>query len=150
MNPDRWEVLEARVNRLEKQNRWLRVGCFTCCLVFVCVLTMGPAKVRNTVEAQRFVLKSAKGEVRAELTTLGGDYPRLSLRSPNGEKETQLSPLGVSVFDHGLSGKLPLAHYGGLGVYFTDAQGRNVLELGGAGTLAACSRPRNYCLRRKG
>jgi hypothetical protein len=32
-------------------------------------------------------------------------YPRLSSRSPNGEKETELSPLGVSVIDHGLSGK---------------------------------------------
>jgi len=86
------------------------------------------------VEAQRFVLKSAKGEVRAELTTLDGDYPRLSLRSPNGEKVTELSPLGISVIDHGLSGKLPLAHFGDTGLYFTDMQGQVVIELGGAST----------------
>jgi hypothetical protein len=95
---------------------------------------MGAAKVGSTVEAQRFILRSARGEVRAELTTLDGDYPRLSLRSPNGEKETELSPLGVSVSDHGLSSKLPLAHLGNLGIYFTDTQGRTVMELGGAGT----------------
>jgi hypothetical protein len=93
---------------------------------------MGHAKIGSTVEAQRFILRSAKGEVRAELTTLDGDYPRLSLQSPNGEKETEVSPLGISVLDHGLSGKLPLAHLGQFGMYFTDAKGHMVMELGGA------------------
>jgi hypothetical protein len=95
---------------------------------------MGQAKVGSTVDAQRFVLRSVKGEVRAELTTVDGDYPRLSLRSPNGQKEVEVSPLGLSVSDHGLSDKLPLAHYGDVGLYLTDAQGHIVLELGGAGT----------------
>ena len=84
------------------------------------------------MEAQRFVLKSAKGEVRAELTTLDGDYPRLSLLSPNGEKVTELSPIGVSVFDKGLPGKLPLGHFGDTGLYFTDEKGHVIIELGGA------------------
>lgn len=135
MSLNKWETLEARVNRLEKQNRWLRVSCSASFLAFVCVLTMGLARPGSTVEAQRFILKGATGEVRAELTTIDGDYPRLTLRSPNGQKEVEVSPLGVSVSDVGLSsGKLPLAHYGGLGLYLTDAQGRMVLELGGAGT----------------
>jgi hypothetical protein len=56
MSVDKWETLDARVNRLEKQNRWLKVGCLTCSLAFVCVLAMGQAKVGSTVEAQRFVL----------------------------------------------------------------------------------------------
>jgi hypothetical protein len=93
---------------------------------------MGQSKAGNTVEAQRFLLKNSKGEVRVELSTLDDDYPRLSLRSPNGEKETQLSPLEISVMDHGLSGKLPLAHFGGTGLYFTDGQGRTVIEPAGA------------------
>ncbi len=63
-------------------------------------------------------------------------YPRLSSRSPNGEKETELSPLGVSVIDHGLSGKRPLAHFGNTGLYFTDSQERTVIEVGGASTSA--------------
>jgi hypothetical protein len=132
MISDRWEFLEARVATLEKQNRWLRAGCLIAGLCVICGLTMGQSDVGKTVEAQRFVLKSAKGEVRAELSTLDGDYPQLSLRSPNGEKETEVSPLGVSVKDHGLPGKLPLAHFGDTGLYFTDSQGRTVMELGGA------------------
>jgi hypothetical protein len=81
-------------------------------LAIICTLTLGLSEAGSTVEAQRFVLKSAKGEVRAELTTLDGDYPTLSLLSPNGEKVTELSPLGVSILDKGLRGKLPLGHFG--------------------------------------
>lgn len=132
MTSDRWELLEARVVRLEKQNRWLRAGCLIAGLLVVCGLTLGQSKTENTVEAQRFVLKSANGQVRAELSTLDGDYPRLSLRSPNSEKEAELSPLGISLIDHGLSGKLPLAHFGNTGLYFTDSRGQTVIELGGA------------------
>jgi hypothetical protein len=132
MPPDRWEFLEARVVRLEKQNRWLRATCLIAGLCVVCGLALGQSRAGNTVEAQRFVLKSARGEVRGELSTLDGDYPRLSFRSPNGEKETELDPLGISVTDHGLQGKLPLAHFGNTGLYFTDSQGRTVIEVGGA------------------
>jgi hypothetical protein len=134
MNLSKWEDLEARVKRLERQNRRLKLGCLVGSLVFACLLTMGEANVGSTVEAKRFVLRSERGEVRAELTTIDGDYPRLTLQSPNGQKEAEVSPLGLSVSDHGLSDKLPLAHYGDTGVYLTDAQGRTVLELGGAGT----------------
>jgi hypothetical protein len=132
MPSDRWELLEARVIRLEKQNRWLRAGFLIAGLCVVCGLTLGQSKAGNTVEAQRFVLKNAKGEVRAELSTLDGDYPKLSLRSPNEEKVTELSPLGLSVIDHGLPGKFPLAHFGETGLYFADSQGRIVIEVGGA------------------
>ena len=134
MSLDKWDSLEVRINRLEKQNRLLRAGWFGCCLTFVCILTMGQARVGNTVEARRFILRGANGEVRAELTTLDGDIPRLILQSSDGEKKTELDPLGVSVSDHGLSGKLPLVHLGSLGIYFTDTQGHMVMELGGAGT----------------
>jgi hypothetical protein len=128
------EALQRRVAGLERQNRWMKRGGYAIVLVFASLFVIGRLRPPlRTLEAQRFVLRSAKGEVRAELTTLDGDYPRLRLQSPNGEKETELSPLGVSVSDHGLSGKLPLAHLGNLGIYFTDTQGRTVMELGGAG-----------------
>src|SRR5258708_8408856 len=132
MTSDKWKILESRVIRLEKQNRRLRAGCVLAGLAVVCALTLGFFTAGNTVEAQRFVLRSAKGEVRAELTTLDGDYPRLSLLSPNGEKVTELRPVGVSVIDKGLPGKLPLGHFGNTGLYFTDKRGRVVIELGGA------------------
>jgi hypothetical protein len=136
MSSDRWEILEARVSMLEKQNRWLRVGWLIACLTVVCVLTLGQSKAGNTIEAERFVLKNAKGESRADLTLLDGEYPRLSLRSPDGEKVTELSPLGVSVFDKVMSEKLPLTHFGNTGLYFRDKEGRVMMELGGASTSA--------------
>jgi hypothetical protein len=131
--------LEGRVAKLERQNRWLKTGYLIAGLSVACARTLGQSRAgsaTNTVEAQRFVLKNANGEMRAELSTLDGDYPRLSLRSPNGEKVTELSPLGVSVLNTGLSGKLPLAHFGNTGLYFTEKQGRVVIELGGASISA--------------
>jgi len=139
MTSNEWDVLEGRVAKLEKQNRWLRAGCLIVGLCVVYAVTLGQSRAgsaTNTVKAQRFVLMNSNGEVRAELSTLDGDYPRLSLRSPNGEKVTELSPLGVSVLDKGLSGKLPLAHFGNTGLYFTDKQGRVLIELGGASISA--------------
>jgi len=132
MNSDRLGILESRLSFLERQNRRLRAGFIIVSLAIVCALTLGLSGPGSTVEAQRFVLKNAKGEVRAELTTLVGDYPRLSLLSPNGEKVTELSPVGVSVLDKGLPGKLPLGHFGNTGLYFTDEHGQVVIELGGA------------------
>ena len=87
MTSNKWEILESRVTRLEKQNRWLRAGCVIAGLTVVCVLTLGASKAGNTVEAQRFLLKSAKGEVRAELTTLDGDYPTLNLNKSKRRKD---------------------------------------------------------------
>jgi hypothetical protein len=132
-----WEILEARVVRLERQNGRLRVACLLAGLSILCAMTLGSSKNANTVvEAQRFVLLNAKGEVRGELMTIDGDYPRLSLLSPNGEKVTELSPTGFSVIDKGLARKLPLAYFGNTGLYFTNKQGNIVIELGGASTSA--------------
>ena len=50
---------------------------------------------------------------------------------------TELSPLGVSVINKGLPGKLPVGHFGDTGLYFTDKQGRVVIELGGASVSAS-------------
>jgi hypothetical protein len=133
---DRWEALDARITRLEKQNRWLRLTCLAGCLALACMLTMGQTHAGKTVDAQRIVLRGASGEVRAERSMLDGDYPRLTLLSPNGQKEAELSPLGLSVSDHELSPRLPLAHYGDRGLFLTNSQGNVVLGLGGANAPA--------------
>ncbi|HTC94266.1 MAG TPA: hypothetical protein VK699_12570 [Terriglobales bacterium] len=132
MNSEKWKDLESRLSSLEKQNQMLRVGLIILGLITMCIMTLGSSHAGNTVEAQRFVLKNAKGDVRAELTTLDGDYPRLTLLSPNGEKVTELSPAGVSVLDKGLPSKLPLSHFGNTGLYFADEKGQIVIEIGGA------------------
>jgi len=132
MTSNSWEIPEARVEKLEKEHRWLKRAWVFTCLAVVGVLTLGASRAGSTVEAERFLLEGANGGIRAELTTLDGDYPRLSLMSPNKEKVTELSPLGVSVFDKALPGNLPLGHFGNTGLYFTDERGQVVIELGGA------------------
>src|SRR5215467_16171570 len=127
----------ARLEYVERENRRLkRAGLVTAALVFVCLFSMGQSRSEKSVEAQRFVLKSAKGNVQAELYMLeGSDYPKLTLKSPNGEKVTELSPLGISVSDYPLgldSHKLPLAHLGNTGLFFANSEGRVLMELGGA------------------
>lgn len=148
MTPNGWEVLESRVTKLEKQNRWLKASCVFSGLAVVCVLGLGASRVASTVEAQRFVLKTAKGEVRGELTLPDGNFPILRLGSPNGEKVMELSPVGVSVFDGRYPwgvpagpGNLPAAHLGIYGLYFTDLKGRVVMELGGASVEGLQSAP---------
>ena len=129
---DKFDVLESRVNKLEKQNRRLKVGCLASSVIFVCILTMGQAKTGGTtIEAQSFVLKSANGEVWGELSS-DGDYAHFNLRSPNGQKEVHISPIGVSVLDNPGPNTLPLAYYGGQGLYLTDGHGDVVVEVGGA------------------
>lgn len=131
MCPAKWNALEARILHLEAQNRCFR-RLLLCAGLLVTVIVAAGANTSRTVEAQRFVLTSADGQMRAELTTLDGQYPRLALKSPDGTKSTELSPLGVSVIDESLSGKLPLSHLGNTGLYLTDKRGKVVIELGGA------------------
>jgi len=83
--------LEIRLAKLERQNRRLkRAGLAALVLVGSTLLAsftvQGPAKpvaVTPTLEAQRFVLKNARGEPRAELT-LDNDEPRLDLDDAKG------------------------------------------------------------------
>jgi hypothetical protein len=131
MTSDEWNLLESRVSKLEKQNRWLKAGWLLGILTVACAVAASFSKPTDTLAAQRFALKSAKGQVWGELTT-EGDYPTLTLRSPNGEKEAHLSPIGISFSDKGLPGKLPLAHLGNTGLYLTDANGHVVAEVGSA------------------
>jgi hypothetical protein len=128
----KWELLERRMAKIERHNRFLLVGLAVAGLIVASLLTTAAANPSRTVEAQRFVLTSEDGQVRAELATLDGQYPRLTLKSPDGTKSTELSPLGVSVIDGSLSGKLPLIHLGNTGLYLTDKRGKVILELGGA------------------
>jgi hypothetical protein len=61
--------LYERVDRLEKQNRWMKLMGVVAILSAVVLLVSGQAKVdaKKTVEANEFVLKDTNGVVRAKL-----------------------------------------------------------------------------------
>lgn len=127
-----WEILDRRMAAVERHNRLLLGALVVAGLIIASLLTTAAANPGRTVQAQRFVLTSEDGQVRAELATLDGQYPKLTLRSPDGTKSTELSPLGVSVIDGRLSGEMPQSHLGNTGLYLTDKRGKVILELGGA------------------
>ena len=128
----RWTSLERRIERLESQNRKLRIGILLVATLTTLIFTTAFSKSGTTVEAQRFLLTNSRGEIRGELTTLEDQLPELTLNSPDGTKITEVSSLGVSVSDRSLPGKLPLSHFGDTGLYLTDEQGRVLIEVGGA------------------
>jgi hypothetical protein len=151
MTSDRWEILESRVTKLEKQNRRLKVACVLASLAVGTALSLGAisatqdwptfSKVEKTVEAQRFVLKDMKGETRAELALLdageGKGSPLLIMKSVQGTLTSELDPQGIAVWGDGrydfASPHSPSAFFGlPDGLYFQDRKGRMVLSVGGA------------------
>ena len=97
-------VLE-RLEKLEKQNRWLRrVGAMFLILA-ASVLLMGQAAPKRTVEANEFILKDANGKKRARLfTTAHG--PQLFFMDTNRKPRVGLFQFagasGVSLNDANL------------------------------------------------
>ena len=83
--------LMARVGRLERQNRFWKIGGIAAIAVLAASLTATAWAQRNampfrtpTVEAEHFVLKDADGVTRGQFTmTLSG--PVLELLAPDGK-----------------------------------------------------------------
>jgi hypothetical protein len=107
----RFFEIRSRLEKLERENRRLKSMGGLAALVAVSLFLMGQAKPDRTLEAERFVLKDASGNVGAELaigklgpkltlndanghpsvTLVGGDAPFLTLTLGKGEKQINLS-----------------------------------------------------------
>ncbi len=64
------ETLARRLDRVERENRWLKQAGVVALAVIAAVVLMGQAtesKVAKVVEAEKFVVKDRDGEVRATL-----------------------------------------------------------------------------------
>jgi hypothetical protein len=73
----------SRLEKLERENRWLKgIGCLSA-LLLASMILIGQAKSDRTVEAQSFVLKDASGKVGGslEMDKVGA---KLSLNAANG------------------------------------------------------------------
>ena len=79
-----FQLLAARVEKLENQNRWLKRAGLTLLLLPAAVLLMGQTGPTRTIEAQSFVLKDSAGHVRAALAMLDA-HPTLRLFDAKGK-----------------------------------------------------------------
>ena len=80
----------SRLERLEKQNRWLKRVCVVSLLLPACIVVMAQANRREAVEAESFVLKDAQGTKRAELA-MGRDDASLFFFDAKGQQTSRLS-----------------------------------------------------------
>jgi hypothetical protein len=95
------QALLARLEKVENQNRRLKRAGLAALLLVGSALLVGftvqrpskPAAVTETIEAQRFVLKNARGETRAQLGLLGSEDPQLTLLDAKGKTRLLLNLL---------------------------------------------------------
>jgi len=70
---DDLNVVIARLERVERENRWMKRAGLAGLLAAACVLVMGQARpAARAVEAQSFILQDASGAKRAELVLEAG------------------------------------------------------------------------------
>jgi hypothetical protein len=93
------DAVSARLDRLERESRrWRRVALGSW-LAIAALLLLGqsppraarPPSPTRTVEAERFVLRDARGRAGATLGWEAGDTPRLTLHDPSGQPRAMLT-----------------------------------------------------------
>ncbi len=143
MNEVTSDTLTKRLDRLERENRRLKIAGAFLVLALVAVGAMGqmiPRAVSKVVEAERFVLRDATGKIMAILGTEPGvPAPKLFLYDQNGKTRAMLSVLadgtpGLALFDQngkGRAGLLLLASGApGLGLHDQNGKNRLLLSVG--------------------
>ena len=81
-------AIMARLERVEKENRRLKLAGIMFLLVTCAVVVTGQSQTNRTLEAERFVLKDQSGKIRAELSTENGLQSSLKFYDETGKKRT--------------------------------------------------------------
>lgn len=91
MSESKLRVVIERLERLERQNRRLKLVGAVVLLSVAALVTMGQARpASQAMEAQRFVVKDAHGKPRAILGAFG-DFWGLNLYDPDGNARAALN-----------------------------------------------------------
>ena len=88
------ETLARRLDKVERENRWLKQAGVVALVVIGAVVLMGqatPSKVAKVIEAEKFVVRDKSGKVRAELSMSADGSPQLILRSSEGKSGAVLA-----------------------------------------------------------
>ncbi|MFO7945970.1 MAG: hypothetical protein R6V19_04065 [Armatimonadota bacterium] len=94
------KALAERVERLERQNRWLKIGAAVVAAIMVVAVLMGQTPEEKTIEADKIKVESlqivdAEGKRRGTFTMMEGrpvlalydrtEKPRIGMSIPQGE-----------------------------------------------------------------
>jgi hypothetical protein len=90
--------LAARVQKMERENRVLKLGGLIFLLAVGAVIAMGQAPTKRTVLADEFVLKDSTGNKRATLGLARGE-PTLTLFDATGRERAWLGTEGIVFYD---------------------------------------------------
>jgi hypothetical protein len=82
-------AIMARLERVEKENRRLKLAGIMFLLVTCAVVVTGQSQTNRTLEAERFVLKDQSGKIRAELSTENGLQSSLKFYDETGKKRKE-------------------------------------------------------------
>ena len=121
-----FQALAARIESLERHNRFYKRGGLALLLTVAILVVMGQAQPSRTVEAQDFILKDANGNKRAELALLN-DNPMLTLFDTKGEAAVRVSAGGYAFY--GATGVMVL---NANSLSFQDHEGHYVLLSNGS------------------
>ncbi len=83
MSPESRPIVE-RLEKVERENRWLKSAAFTVLLLAGAAFMMGQARPTRRIVAQEFDVVDTGGKIRAILDASGGE-PDLSLYDTNGK-----------------------------------------------------------------
>ena len=119
MNERTLEMLAGRLERLERQNRRLRLGALGVLLAVGALVLMGASASPKVIEAERFVLVDEEGRQRAVLETSAW-ASALSLYDGAGNRGVTLRLGGLAFVDQRGRDQLTLC---GNGMMLLDAKG---------------------------
>ncbi len=98
--------LLKRLDRLERQNRRLKLAGSLMLIGFAVLVMMGQAKPSNVakvIEAEKFILRNTDGKTRGVLLILDDGNPALVLFDKDGKMRVRLDASKLGFFGVGLS-----------------------------------------------
>lgn len=129
---DAIDVLNGRLDRLEKENRKLKRTLMVLCLAGGALFVMGQTQgVPKVVVAEKFVLKNAAGEeaARLEMTDTGPQLKMQDARANRPEYTSIINPTVIRMYKTGGENNANSV-MGPAGMFFTIQEGKEEQKVG--------------------
>src|SRR5271157_494015 len=86
MTPQSEEMLIGRIQKVEKQNKWLFFLLIMCVVLAAPLMLKARRQVSKTVEAEKFILRDGSGKMLGELRVDSAHYARLIFYGPDAKE----------------------------------------------------------------